>query len=224
MRVNQKVEHASGEAQDRSIKLQAAWKTLKKTGTSADLQELKKKTAEQMEHAWMAWDLARVTELALEAAHSAVVAKGNRTGNLSTDDHMSSNAATVANSTVSVAVTAEEVGDPSKKAQTGGVGAKIELAQEEKLLELMRDAARDAGGAQPRRGPGGNPTGARGLIKECQTTWESYCEKPGKTRLKKVFSTLKKMETSKATTVKAERSRCLRSARAEDRKHGYGLT
>ena len=90
----------------------------------------------------------------------------------------------------------------------------------EKFLELMRDAARAAGGAAP----AGNPTGARGLIKDCQTTWESYCEKPGKARLKKVFSTLKKMETSKATTVRSERSRCLRSARAEDRKHSYGLS
>jgi hypothetical protein len=75
-----------------------------------------------------------------------------------------------------------------------------------------------------REAPVGNPTGARALIKDCQAAWESYCEKPGKTRLKKVFSTLKKMEASKATTVKTERGRCLRSARAEDRKREYGLS
>jgi len=95
-----------------------------------------------------------------------------------------------------------------------------------KILEEMRDAARTAGAAP---GPAGNPRKkkaptARALIKDCRAAWEAYCERPGKTRLKKVFVCLRRMEKSKAATVKSERTRCLRSARAEDRKHGYALT
>jgi hypothetical protein len=87
----------------------------------------------------------------------------------------------------------------------------------QKLLELMRDAARAAGGAQPRRGPGGNPTTARALIKECQRLWEYYCERPNKTRLKAVVKHCEAMKKSKATTVAQERRNCIRCVRAEAR-------
>jgi len=83
-----------------------------------------------------------------------------------------------------------------------------------KLLELMRDAARAAGGAQPRQG---NPTSARALVKECQRLWEHYCERPGKTRLKAVVKHCEAMKKSKATTVARERQNCMKCVRAEAR-------
>jgi hypothetical protein len=92
-----------------------------------------------------------------------------------------------------------------------------------KLQELMRDAARAAGGAQPRGSRRGNPTTARALIKECQRLWESYCERPNKTRLRAVVKHCEAMKASKAATVGAERKRCMRSVQAEARQHKWSL-
>lgn len=56
---------------------------------------------------------------------------------------------------------------------------------------------------------------AKALISKCQKVWEHYCERPGRKRLKDVFTHLEKMEKSSAKSVKDELRRCKRSAKAE---------
>jgi len=58
------------------------------------------------------------------------------------------------------------------------------------------------------------------LIAECRSLWESYCERPGKTRLKAVIKHCELMAESTAKSVKEERARCMRSARREMKKLG----
>jgi biotin operon repressor len=58
----------------------------------------------------------------------------------------------------------------------------------------------------------------RRLINRCQKLWESYCERPGKKRLRLVLAHLEKMKASTSAKVKAERRRCLRAAKAEAKK------
>ncbi len=97
----------------------------------------------------------------------------------------------------------------------------------QKLLELIRDAARAAGGARPRELRRGNPrrkvSSAQTLIRECQRLWEHYCERPGKTRLRAVAKHCEAMKASTAKSVKAERTRCMRSVRAEAKARGWKL-
>jgi len=61
---------------------------------------------------------------------------------------------------------------------------------------------------------------AKALIDKCQKAWKHYCERPGRKRLKEVFTHLEKMEKSSAKTVKAELRRCKRSAKAEAKRLG----
>lgn len=64
---------------------------------------------------------------------------------------------------------------------------------------------------------------AQSFIKKCQKTWEQYCAKPSKARLKKVFLHLEKMENSGAKSVKDELRRCRRVARIEAKKLGLKI-
>jgi len=63
-------------------------------------------------------------------------------------------------------------------------------------------------------------TAATSLIKACRTSWDRYCERPNKTRLKAVFECLEVMKGSRAKTVRGERGRCLRTAKAEAKRLG----
>jgi len=56
---------------------------------------------------------------------------------------------------------------------------------------------------------------SRKLIDTCRRHWETYCAKPTKTNLKKVFKHLDKMAESKVKSVKDERRKCMRVAKAE---------
>jgi len=58
------------------------------------------------------------------------------------------------------------------------------------------------------------------LVKKCRKLWESYCERPSKTRLKTVFEHLELMKQSKAKSCKEERARCLRAANKEAKRLG----
>jgi len=58
------------------------------------------------------------------------------------------------------------------------------------------------------------------LVKKCQKLWESYCERPSKTRLKPIFEHLELMKQSKAKSCKEERARCLRAANKEAKRLG----
>jgi len=58
------------------------------------------------------------------------------------------------------------------------------------------------------------------LVKKCRKLWESYCERPSKTRLKTVFEHLDLMKQSKAKSCKEERARCLRAANKEAKRLG----
>ncbi len=64
---------------------------------------------------------------------------------------------------------------------------------------------------------------ARELIATCRKHWDTYCERPNKTNLKKVFKHLDKMAESTAKSVKDERRKCMRSARAEAKDLGLKL-
>jgi len=61
---------------------------------------------------------------------------------------------------------------------------------------------------------------AKTLISKCQKTWDHYCERPSKKRLKEVFDHLEVMKESSAKTVKEERARCLRAANKEAKRLG----
>jgi hypothetical protein len=64
---------------------------------------------------------------------------------------------------------------------------------------------------------------ARELIATCRKHWDTYCERPNKTNLKKVFKHLDKMAESTAKSVKDEMRKCRRVARAEAKDLGLKL-
>jgi hypothetical protein len=66
-------------------------------------------------------------------------------------------------------------------------------------------------------------TTAKELVSKCQKLWEAYCEKPGVTKLRAVAKHCEAMKASKAKSVKAERSRCMRSIRAEAKDRGWKI-
>jgi len=64
---------------------------------------------------------------------------------------------------------------------------------------------------------------AKELVAKCQKLWAAYCRKPGVTKLRAVDKHCEAMKTSKAKSVAAERSRCMRSVRAEAKSRGWKL-
>jgi hypothetical protein len=65
-----------------------------------------------------------------------------------------------------------------------------------------------------------SPNSAAALTAKCRKLWDHYCERPSKARLKPVLEHLDKMKSSKAKSVKEERSDCLRVANKEARRLG----
>ena len=61
---------------------------------------------------------------------------------------------------------------------------------------------------------------AKDLIAECRALWESYCERPGKVKLRKVEKHCDAMKGSRFKTVKDERRRCMDAVRREKKKLG----
>jgi len=61
---------------------------------------------------------------------------------------------------------------------------------------------------------------AKDLIAECRALWESYCERPGKVKLRKIEKHCDAMKASKFKTVKDERRRCMNAMRREMKKLG----
>lgn len=64
---------------------------------------------------------------------------------------------------------------------------------------------------------------ANDLKNECRRLWDSYCERPNKTRLKAVIKHCEKMKSSKCESVRRERDRCMRAARSEAKELGVKL-
>jgi hypothetical protein len=95
-----------------------------------------------------------------------------------------------------------------------------------KLLELMREAASNAGrNLQRRQNPKKTKKAARKatpqyqiLINRCQKLWDAYCEKATKKNLRAVLGHLDKMKNSTSKKVADERRRCLRVANKEARR------
>lgn len=61
------------------------------------------------------------------------------------------------------------------------------------------------------------------LIEASRMSWEHYCERPSKKRLKAVLKHCELMAGSSAKSVKDERARCLRSAKQEAKKLGLKM-
>jgi hypothetical protein len=58
------------------------------------------------------------------------------------------------------------------------------------------------------------------LIRRCGKLWDHYCKRPGKKRLEAVLEHAETMKASTSKKVKAERTKCLRSANAEAKRLG----
>lgn len=86
--------------------------------------------------------------------------------------------------------------------------AKIEKHKSKKKTSKKKSGKKKTTKRRPRKK---NPS----LIKKCRASWDHYCERPNKTRLKAVFKCLEEMKGSKVKTVQSERRSCLRTAKAE---------
>ena len=97
----------------------------------------------------------------------------------------------------------------------------------DKLLELMREAASQAGRDRQQTRRAHNPkrkaNPSATIISTCQELWEHYCARPGKKRLQAVLKHLEAMKGSRSAKVSMERRRCLRAARAEAREMGLKI-
>ena len=64
---------------------------------------------------------------------------------------------------------------------------------------------------------------AKELVSKCQKLWAAYCKKPGVTKLRAVDKHCEAMKVSKAKAVKTERTRCMKSVRAEAKARGWKI-
>ena len=102
---------------------------------------------------------------------------------------------------------ASEVED--RKSHYEAKGVKVKLEGDRAVLRYVPNPRKKASKKRTKKPQ------HRKLIDACRKHWDAYCDRPTKTNLKKVFKHLEAMAESELKSVKDERRKCMRVAKAE---------
>ena len=101
---------------------------------------------------------------------------------------------------------------------------KIRDSEIDRMVKKLRGGAVDKlPPKNPRKKAKKKSPTAEELVAKCRKLWAAYCKKPGVTKLRAVDRHCEAMKVSKAKSVKAERTRCMRSVRAEAKLRGWKI-